>query len=117
MKVTNYTLQYQSLPRACKLALTSDLHGHPFEEITALLKAEKPDMILIPGDVMSDIDLRDENAVGYAFLRECASIAPTFYSLGNHELACYHKGNPWRHPTPIPLDEACIRRVRDCGVT
>ena len=117
MKVTNYTLQYQALPRTCKLALASDLHGHPFEEITALLRSELPDMILIPGEVMSDIDLRDENAVGYAFLRECASIAPTVYSLGNHELACYHKGNPWRHPTPIPLDLACIRRVRDCGVT
>ena len=64
---------------------------------------------------MDDRDLRDPNARGYEFLRECAAIAPTYYSIGNHEIACYHKGNPWRHPTPLPIPEEARERIAKTG--
>ena len=64
---------------------------------------------------MDDTTLRDPEATGYAFLRECAAIAPTYYSLGNHEIACYHKGNPWRHPTPLPLTDEIRKRIEKTG--
>ena len=105
MQTTRYTLPARMPNRNLRIAVASDLHGCSHEDIVKALSAENPDLILIPGDLMDDHDLRDTKHSGYDFLRECAAIAPTYYSLGNHELACYHKGNPWRHPTPVPLTE------------
>ena len=82
-----------------KLAIVADLHGMPTEELYEALRAERPDAILIPGDLFSlrkprsrlarfpDFLRREvvprERAL--QFLRFAASIAPTFYSRGNHE--------------------------------
>ncbi len=99
------------------IAVASDLHGNDPAEALEQLRNAAPDLILVPGDLMDDKALRDPNASGYTFLAECADIAPTFYSLGNHELACYHKGNPWRHPIPLPLTEEIRERIAATGVT
>lgn len=103
-----------SVPQLC-IAIASDLHGKKHAETLACLKDTSPDLILIPGDLMDDEDLADKDNIGYAFLRECAAIAPTYYSPGNHEIACYHRGNPWRHPTPVPISDAAKARIRDTG--
>ncbi len=97
------------------MAVASDLHGNDPTCALELLHSVSPDVILIPGDLMDDIALRDPNASGYTFLSECAAIAPTFYSIGNHEIACYHKGNPWRHPVPRDLDDDVRRRIAETG--
>ena len=116
LKVTHYRLQFANLPRPCRMAIASDLHGAAYDRVIASLRESKPDYILIPGDIMSDTELCCENSEGYGFLRACAAIAPTVYSLGNHEIACYHKGNPWRHPTPVFPCEESVARIRACGV-
>ncbi len=67
------------------IGLVADLHACPHEEIVARLRAESPNIILLAGDIMEDRELCDEWSSGYAFLRSCAAIAPTYYSLGNHE--------------------------------
>lgn len=100
-----------------KIALASDLHNDGIDAPLEILRQEKPDLILIPGDLMDDAGLRDPEEKGYVFLKKCAKIAPTFYSLGNHELACYHKGNPWRHPIPLPLTEEIRARIQSSGAT
>jgi predicted MPP superfamily phosphohydrolase len=100
-----------------KIALASDLHDDGIDAPLEILRQEKPDLILIPGDLMDDAGLRDPEEKGYIFLKECAKIAPTFYSLGNHELACYHKGNPWRHPIPLPLTDEIRARIQKSGAT
>ncbi len=116
LQLTHYHLNFPSLPAASlKIAVASDLHGKSGEETLRLLEAERPELLLIPGDLMEDKELADEHAPGFAFLRACASLAPTYYSLGNHEIACYHKGNPFRHPTPIMPDEAARARIRATG--
>ena len=115
MQTTRYTLPAKMLNRNLRIAVASDLHGCSHEDIVKALSAENPDLILIPGDLMDDHDLRDTKHSGYDFLRECAAIAPTYYSLGNHELACYHKGNPWRHPIPVPLTEEIKARIAGTG--
>ena len=117
MHITHYVIpSCNKLPHLL-LALASDLHGCAHAGIVEALKKEKPDLILIPGDLMDDKDLRDPSHSGYDFLSACAAIAPTFYSLGNHELACYHKGNPWRHPTPIGLTDEIRKRIAATGAT
>lgn len=114
MKTTRYTvLSKHKLD--LRVAVASDLHGCPHAEAVKRLEQEKPDLILIPGDLMDDHDLRNPKHSGYEFLRQCVAIAPTYYSLGNHELACYHKGNPWRHPIPVPLTEDVKKRIAETG--
>ena len=111
------TTQYQipSGRKNLRLALASDLHGMDHSKVLELLREQSPDLILIPGDLTDDEGLREENGKAYDFLQEAAKIAPTYYSLGNHELACYHKGNPWRHPIPIPLTEEIKARIAKTG--
>ena len=115
MQTTHYTIHPSVEDMRLRLAVASDLHGCPYTEVIERLRAEKPDLILIPGDLTDDEGLRAPENAAYAFLRECASIAPTYYSLGNHELACYHKGNPWRHPTPRHLNDEICQRIAKTG--
>ncbi len=117
MKVTHYHLSSPRADLRLKLAIASDLHNNPCDSAVESLRREIPDLILIPGDLMDDEQLLDLNSEGYRFLRACASIAPTFYSLGNHEVRCYHKGNPWRHPKPVLPSEEICQCIRQTGVT
>jgi 3',5'-cyclic AMP phosphodiesterase CpdA len=115
MKPTYYRIQSPREDLRIRLAVASDLHGCESGEILEALEREKPDLILIPGDLTDDAGLRDEQNQCYAFLSACARIAPTYYSLGNHEIACYHKGNPWRHPIPVPLTDEIRARIAGTG--
>lgn len=115
MQTTYYKIHAKKGHPHLRIAVASDLHGCPHGEVAERLRTEKPDLILIPGDLTDDKGLRDADNSAYEFLRACASIAPTYYSLGNHELACYHKGNPWRHPIPVPLTDEVRRRIAQTG--
>lgn len=115
MKTTFYSLKKTGISKKLRIAIAADIHNNPFERVVDALRREMPDMILIPGDLMDDFELRDPNARGYEFLRNCVGIAPTYYSVGNHEIGCYHRGNPWRKPIPNPLDEESVARIRETG--
>ena len=113
--VTHYQISARDASIDLNIAVASDLHGNPNRLPLELIAEQIPDLILIPGDLMDDRDLLDPRSRGYEFLRACAAIAPTFYSVGNHEIACYHKGNPWRHPTPIPIPTEARERIAQTG--
>ena len=115
MQITRYNLTNERLSHPLRIALASDLHGEDHTTLLKSLRDEHPDLILIPGDLMEDHQLGDPDASGYAFLRSCAALAPTFYSLGNHEIGCYHSEKPWIHPTPTPLSEKIKKQIRDTG--
>jgi len=114
MKTTRYFLQSPSAVRL-RLAVIADPHGIFSPNILKILRAESPDLILIPGDLMEDHQLSQKDAEGYAFLRECVAIAPTFYSLGNHEIGCYHSHKPWLKHTPTPLSDEIKRHIGETG--
>lgn len=101
-------------PVAAKIAIVADLHGAPAKPILALLKESSPDLILIPGDLADKENLEDENDPAFAFLKEASAIAPTYYSLGNHEIGCYRKGFRKNH-TPIPLSEKIKENLAKTG--
>ena len=71
-----------------KIAVVSDLHNTVFGNANqpvfdALLK-EAPDLIAIPGDLVTAN--REENRIALAFLKDLAKLnIPVCYSLGNHE--------------------------------
>ena len=102
MHETIYTL----LSCPVSIALLSDLHNRPFAPVIASLQRHKPTLIAITGDILygsqpegteSPLDTQ-ENVL--SFLHSCASIAPTYLSLGNHE---------WM------LDEADLDRIATTG--
>ena len=113
IQITNYKIRANG--KKLRIALASDLHGMEHGTVLDLIAAQKPDLILIAGDLTDDEGLRDAQNKAYDFLEKAAEIAPTYYSLGNHELACYHKGNPWRHPIPIPLTAEIKERIAKTG--
>ncbi len=117
LQVTHYHLPAPNESARMTLALASDLHGCQYEKAVEALKEQKTDLILIPGDVMDDEELKDPGSIGYGFLRACAEIAPTYYSFGNHELRCYHHGNPDRHPKPVYPTKEVYGYLHATGVT
>ena len=108
MQISRYAIKKSASDPRLRIAVVADLHGEGHQAVVEALRQERPDMILIPGDLMEDDQLANEQASGYALLREAAEIAPTFYSLGNHEIGCYHSGNPLNHPIPkLPSKQVC----------
>lgn len=87
MKETFYKLP--SCP--VHLALLADLHNDPFDAVIASLEKRHPDIIAVAGDVGRGlrpekglIVQRQKNVL--PFLRACVSVAPTYLSIGNHEM-------------------------------
>ena len=86
MILTEYTY-----PTSIRIALLSDLHNKKYNEITKTVRQIKPEIICITGDVIyghceeSDEPIVTKQKNVIPFLRECADIAPSFFSLGNHE--------------------------------
>lgn len=87
MKKTYYTLSGTRFGKPTCFAIVADLHGREPSAVIEALREEKPDYILMPGDIFEVLDgVEDalhENAL--RLLSAAASIAPTFYSAGNHE--------------------------------
>jgi predicted MPP superfamily phosphohydrolase len=86
-KETTYKLP--SCPAS--LALLSDLHNTDPTPILSSLRSHRPSLICITGDVLygsrpeGDVSPLETQTNVLPFLTACASIAPTFLSLGNHE--------------------------------
>lgn len=93
MKITRYHFDLNY-----KIAILSDVHNKPFD--LTVLENEKVDLILIPGDICSehlseeawehaDKDKRSiiwkSPDIALNLFQELPNIAPTFYSIGNHE--------------------------------
>jgi uncharacterized protein len=95
MQFTNYTISTNK-PIHFRIALVSDLHNAYYAEILPALKGVN--IIAVTGDLVNNHSKGFER--GIAFLKEAVHVAPTFYSLGNHE------GNP---------DKEFFRKVRDTG--
>lgn len=93
MRVTRYNLTTKKSGISFNCAIVADLHDHPYARVLEILRAEKPDMILIPGDLTEQLDTApaDIQHPGLSLLSECAALAPTFYSFGNHEIGGCHR--------------------------
>lgn len=88
MEITKTEIFSPKLSRDYTIAVVSDLHNRPYEAVLSQLEAICPDYILIPGDLTDNLD-HDESLsrceYALSFLAKAASIAPTYYSVGNHE--------------------------------
>ncbi len=74
------------------IALLSDLHGYSPYPVIESLKRRRPSLIAITGDILYG-NLPEDNVSPLLtqtnvlpFLKACAELAPSYLSLGNHEL-------------------------------
>lgn len=101
IKTTVYRLRSPKIKRRLRIALVSDLHDAPSCEVVKKLIKAEPDVVAVVGDLTSRLDCIEgdvptndtgkaaRHSGAFELLRAAASLAPTYYSLGNHEL-CGH---------------------------
>lgn len=90
LTLTEHRVQSSALPTAFdgfQIAQVSDLHNAEFgsdnQKLLVLLKASRPDLIAVTGDLLDS--RRTDLDVAVDFLREAVNIAPVYYVPGNHE--------------------------------
>ena len=113
MRNTRYKLTTNH-PVSFKACIVADLHDASYKAILPILRAEKPDLILIPGDLTETLseDADPASRPALSLLSECAAIAPTFYAFGNHEIGGCH-GNirkAKRSATPLSFSLSPVWR-------
>lgn len=101
IKTTLYRITSPKVSRRLRIALVSDLHDNSPREVIKALVDSHPDIVAVVGDLTSRLDCAEgdlppndtgdaaRHAEAFELLRAASSIAPTYYSLGNHEL-CGH---------------------------
>jgi predicted MPP superfamily phosphohydrolase len=86
LSVGRYSVETDKIDGRVKLALVTDLHscdyGDEQRELLDAVRAERPDAILLCGDIFDDI-LPPDNSL--AFIKAVAPDYPCYYVSGNHE--------------------------------
>ena len=96
MQINHITIHSTKIVQPLTLAFCPDFHNGNVE--LALEACRGADAILIVGDL---VDRHAKRTNGYdnavRFLTEASDVAPTFYSLGNHERLLPLRGQYWPH--------------------
>jgi predicted MPP superfamily phosphohydrolase len=87
MKKTFYSIAGERFEKKLTLALVSDLHGQDPRSVIDALAEERPDYILLAGDIFESLDCAEGEKYknGLLLLTRAAELAPTVYCTGNHE--------------------------------
>lgn len=90
-----YTIQSAKIKQPVKVCVLADFHCRKFGEkqskIVDIIKKEKPDCIVFPGDLLDD-RYPVENV--YTLIKELQDY-PMYYSLGNHDSSSPELLNPF----------------------
>ena len=125
LDVTEYRINNKCFGKKVRFALVSDLHsrsGMQIDNVINQLKTAQPDYILCPGDIFERLDGSEENhkKAGFELLSAAAEIAPTFYSIGNHENGgvCSWNAFKWMRIDCIPkyYDSEELDKIWETGV-
>jgi len=88
--ISKYDIKSETLPKAFnnfKIVQISDLHNKVFYKdnntLVAKIKSQKPDIIVITGDLVDRRKYNEEIAI--SFINKIKSIAPIYFVNGNHE--------------------------------
>ena len=123
---SEYTVFADGIQPSLKIAVIADLHSGAKTDPAPIIRAVgniAPDFILMPGDIFERLDGSDCHGMraGLELMRQCARIAPTFYSIGNHENGGTRSWNKlkWLRIKSIPkyYDPKQIELICECGVT
>ncbi|MCL2037288.1 MAG: metallophosphoesterase [Oscillospiraceae bacterium] len=87
-EITEYTIVSDKIDEGFKIALITDLHctsyGKEQQRLISSIKAGKPDIILLGGDIFHH---HGERESGNILIAEAVKIAPVYFVPGNHEEA------------------------------
>lgn len=85
--VVDYELTHPNIDSTIAVALIADLHscdyGDGQQEIMDALSLQKPDIVLLSGDIVDDVLPQDK---AKEFLDAVSKRYPTYYVTGNHEV-------------------------------
>lgn len=86
LKTVFYTIESKEITNPIRIALVSDLHsckyGDGQKTLITAIDREKPDLVLLAGDIFDDL-ISDENTE--SFLANITEKYPCYYVTGNHE--------------------------------
>lgn len=86
LKIVQYTITSEKIKKPMRIALITDLHSCKYgagqKTLIDAVDREKPDMILLGGDIFDD-EIPDDNTK--IFLSAIAKKYPCYYVTGNHE--------------------------------
>ncbi len=89
LTVSKYELSSPKISSSIRIVQLTDLHNAQFGEdncqLLALVKAQKPDLILFTGDLVTQDEENTSTAV--SLIQEMCDIATVYVSLGNHEIS------------------------------
>ena len=118
MKVTDYIVTTEKKGIDLTAVCVSDLHARPCKKIISKIKKTSPDVILLAGDIFEIItpymSKRNQNAL--EFVRSCVSIAPTFYTVGNHEIYYSHAKPGFSKTSDREMEKNHFDMIRSLGV-
>lgn len=91
LKIVQYTITSEKIKKPMRIALVTDLHSCKYgagqKTLIDAVDKEKPDMILLGGDIFDD-EIPDDNTK--IFLSAIAKKYPCYYVTGNHEYWSMH---------------------------
>lgn len=96
LTVTDYKIQSDKIKENLNIVLISDLHNNQFgkanNRLVSKIKQQKPDMILLDGDILNEDE--DDTKIAINLVRALKKVAPVYYALGNHEISYFdHKSS------------------------
>ena len=97
-EVTEYELHSKKVTEELRIVMISDLHAHVYgkdnEPLFSAVREKKPDLILIPGDmIVGKKPVSYETA--YRAFEGLVPVAPVYFSNGNHESKPARKNLPY----------------------
>ena len=125
-KVTHYTVtsrKLSGLQRARKIIFLSDLHNYCYgkenEPLYLAITREKPDLILVGGDMLLR---KDESSYDHTvkFLSSLPAICPVYHANGNHEQKMKERPGKYKRSYRVyksELEKAGIRFLENESVT
>lgn len=100
MKTVRYVLD-TPLDKNYKIALLSDLHSVVDKKIIPALREANPSFICIVGDLRNTS--LEENGAIKEFLKESVSVAPCYFSLGNHDFQITREDMEWMYSIGVKV--------------
>lgn len=89
LEVSSYAIVSPKISEAIRIVQLTDLHNSEFGQdqarLTALVRGQQPDLIVLTGDLLNGDDPDTSTAV--TLIEQLSGIAPVYASRGNHEKA------------------------------
>lgn len=84
----HHTITDPRIKKSCRAIVIADLHNKEFgpqnERLLAYIRSQKPDIILIPGDIPTAKPGK-KLTPAVNFMKALVSVCPIYYANGNHE--------------------------------